>query len=261
MVKSCVNLHLSSSFCHTRTIKRHALKNGKVSEKNLQKLEKTWKYVSAKTEKVSTALEALDHFQLDVPILGETGSGVSTLIDALTGQKNGIIGSADDRIPAMCPEYPDIRFWDASGTENIMDRPLEEQKKILDHFDFYVIIVSNWQEACHTELARTIGKLKKHYHFVQTKIDCHLQAQGGLCCSEAEILDGLRAQCAKELQQAKAGQSQLFLINSLDTNTFDFFSLESVLKSDLDTIRTSAFAYYVAKIVRQKQEPRTCQIL
>ncbi|KAL7874411.1 hypothetical protein SRHO_G00053810 [Serrasalmus rhombeus] len=241
-------------------IKCHALKSGKMKEKDLHKLQKISKHLIDGTEEVKAALEALGHFQLDVAILGETGSGATTLVNALTGQKNGTRGSAHAKIAATSPQYPDIRFWHVSGTERDIDNLLKE-KQILDNFDFYIIIVSDWQKTSHIELAKTVRELKKHYHFVQTKIDLHLQVKEDLCCSETEILDGLRAQCAKELQITEATQSQLFLINSLDTNSFDFFSLESVLRSDLDTIRTSAFAYYVARIVRQKQESHTCQIL
>ncbi|XP_066538958.1 immunity-related GTPase family M protein 3 [Hoplias malabaricus] len=258
MFSSFMENFFTASWRKAMAIKHHPLKSKNMKTNSLQKLLAIHKNFVDGTEKVGTTLEALDHFQTDVAILGETGSGVTTLVNAITGQTNGTRGSAHTKIPATSPHYPDIRFWDVSGIEKVMDNSLEE---ILDHFDFYIIIVSDWQKTYHTELAETVKVLRKHYHFVQTKIDCHLNVQEELCCSETEILDGLRAQCAKDLQRENAAQSQLFLINSLDTNAFDFFSLENVLRSDLDTIRTSAFAYYVAKIVKQKQEPHTCQIL
>uniref|UniRef100_W5K146 Uncharacterized LOC103042587 n=1 Tax=Astyanax mexicanus TaxID=7994 RepID=W5K146_ASTMX len=240
-------------------IKRHALSNKKITEKDFQELQKIRTQFSYGNGKVKATLEAFNHFQLDVAVLGETKSGVTTLVSALTGQGSGASGSIDETTPALSPEYPDVRFWGVSGVEEVMNSSLE-MSLILDHFDFYIIIVSDWQRSCHLELARTIKDLSKHYHFVQTKIDCHLQAQEDLGCTETEVLDGLRAQCAEELQMAGAAESQLFFINSLDRNAFDFVSLESVLRNDLDTVRTSAFAYYVAKCARN-QDPKTCQIL
>ncbi|KAB5586765.1 hypothetical protein PHYPO_G00005320 [Pangasianodon hypophthalmus] len=247
-----------------RTFMRHGLQSGKISEEEVLDLRTFCECldIANGTETLTTTLEALDHFQLDVAILGETGSGVTTLLNGLMRQQNGVFCSVLSEMPATSPQYPNVRFWAVSGIQNIMVNSLEGMKDILDNFDFYVLIVTDWEKAYHVDLARDVQRLRKHYHFVQTKIDCHLQAQEDLCCSETEILDGLRAQCAEELQMAQVDNSQLFLINSLDRNAFDFVSLESVLSSDLDTIRTSAFAYYIDKIVRNKKQAQsTCQIL
>lgn len=242
---------------------RH-LQSGKISEKEVLDLRTFWKCFDAAngTETLMTILEALEHFQLDVAILGETGSGVTTLLNGLMGQRNGAFSSVLAEMPATSPQYPNVRFWAMSGIENIMANSLEGMEEMLDNFDFYVLIVTEWKKAHHIDLARVVQKLRKKYHFVQTKIDCYLQAQEDLCCSATEIQDGFRAQCAEELQIAKVENLQLFLINSLDRNAFDFVSLESVLGSDLDTIRTSAFGYYVDRIVRNKKQAQsTCQIL
>ncbi|GAA6108023.1 T-cell-specific guanine nucleotide triphosphate-binding protein 2 [Tachysurus ichikawai] len=241
-----------------------ALQNGKINEKDVPDLKTLCKTfdVASGTGKLKTTLEALENFQLDVAVLGDSQSGVTTLLTGLIRQQNGAFCSAHAKTPATSTHYPNVRFWDMSGIENIMENSLDEMTEILDTFDFYLLIVSEWKRAHHIDLARVIQKLQKKYHFVQTKIDCHLQAQEDLCCLETEILDGLRAQCAEELQRAKLDNSQLFLINSLDRKAFDFVSLESVLGSDLDTIRISAFAYYVDIIVRNKKQAQSsCQIL
>ncbi|XP_076827987.1 interferon-gamma-inducible GTPase 10 [Brachyhypopomus gauderio] len=242
-----------------KTFRHHALQSGKIGDEDLAKLCTICKRsdFTHGAEEVKIVLEALDHFQLDVAILGETGSGVSTLLNALCGQRNITCSST----PATGLRYPDVRFWAVSGIERITDDSFENLKQFMDKFDYYVIIVSDWQKALHIELARAASQLRKHYQFVQTKVDCHLQAQSDLCYSETDLLDGLRAQCAEELKKANHDHSQLFLINSLDRNAFDFVSLESVLSSDLTTIRSSAFAYWVDGMVRQKQKHSTCQIL
>ncbi|XP_026871681.2 uncharacterized protein irgq1 [Electrophorus electricus] len=241
-----------------RTIQQHALQSGKISEEDLQKICTICKHsdFAHGTEALKTVLDALEHFQLDVAILGETGSGVSTLLDALSGKQN----STNSTTSATSLQYPDVRFWAVSGIERITDN-LEDIKLFMDNFDFFVIIVSEWQQALHVELARAADQLRKHYHFVQTKVDCYLQTQGDLCYPEIQLLDGLRAQSAEELKKANLAHSQLFLINGLDKNTFDFVSLECVLSSDLNAIRLSAFAYWVDGMVRQKQNYSTCQIL
>ncbi|XP_060726036.1 immunity-related GTPase family M protein 3 isoform X2 [Tachysurus vachellii] len=254
----------SGDWWKQRTIMRQALQNGKINEKDVPDLKSLCKTfgVASGTGKLKTTLEALENFQLDVAVLGESRSGVTTLLNGLIRQQNATFCSAHAKTPATSTHYPNVRFWDMSGIENILENSLEEMTEILDTFDFYLLIVSEWKRARHLDLARVIQKLQKKYHFVQTKIDCHLQAQEDLCCPETEILDGLRAQCAEELQRAKLDNSQLFLINSLDRKDFDFVSLESVLGSDLDTIRISAFAYYVDIIVKNKKQAQSsCQIL
>ncbi|XP_017330376.1 uncharacterized protein irgq1 isoform X1 [Ictalurus punctatus] len=264
-VFSCFLMSLfSGGMRKERTIMHRHLQSGKISEKEVLDLRTFWKCFDAAngTETLMTILEALEHFQLDVAILGETGSGVTTLLNGLMGQRNGAFSSILAEMPATSPQYPNVRFWAMSGIENIMANSLEGMEEMLDNFDFYVLIVTEWKKAHHIDLARVVQKLRKKYHFVQTKIDCYLQAQEDLCCSATEIQDGFRAQCAEELQIAKVENLQLFLINSLDRNAFDFVSLESVLGSDLDTIRTSAFGYYVDRIVRNKKQAQsTCQIL
>ncbi|KAI4871211.1 hypothetical protein NFI96_003478 [Prochilodus magdalenae] len=224
-------IFMSNMFTATKRkatdVKCHALQSGKMRKKDVQKLQTVYKDLGDGTNNVKAALEALDHFQLDVAVLGETGSGATALVNALLGQENGTQGSARAEIPATSPQYQDIRFWDVSGIEQVMDGSVEQMKQSLDNFDFYIIIASDWQRTWHLEVAKAVRELKKHYHFVQTKIDCHLQAQEYLCCSETEILDGLRAQCAQELQRANVTQSQLFFINSMDRTALDFFSLEN----------------------------------
>lgn len=200
-------------------------------------------------------LETLDHFQLDVAILGESGSGGTTLVNALTRQQN------NNEVPGTNPRYPHVRFWPLTGVENIMEYSMREMKEIMDRFDFFLILVTDWQKTQHIKLARVVRELRKHFQFVQTKIDCYLQPLAHLGCLETEILDGLRAQCAEELSANHFEESQVFLINSLNRKSVDFFSLESALSSDLNTIKISAFAYYVARFVNQKQPESSCQIL
>lgn len=203
--------------------------------------------------KVRAVLEALSHFQLDVAVLGETGSGVSTLVNALVGLENeescGAAASISN--PALSPGYPDVRFWDISGIEAVMDYSVFEMKQAMKCYDLYIIIVSDWEKARHVKLVKEAKKLRKHYLLVQTKVDSCLQTQGDLCCEETEILDGLRAQCTQELQKAELSEQQLFLINSQDRSAFDFVGLESALSNDLNTVRTSAFAYYIARTVKE----------
>lgn len=231
----------------------HIQQTGKLQADNITALQNMYKRTGFGAAKVSVVLEALSHFQLDVAVLGETGSGASTLVNALIGPENEVCGAATASIsnPAMSPGYPDVRFWDVSGIEAVMDYSMYEMKQVLNCYDFYIIIVSDWQKARHIKLAKAVEGLRKHYLLVQTKVDCHLQTQKDLYCDEAEILDGLRAQYTQELQTAKLSEQQIFVVNSLDRSAFDFVGLESALSSDLNTVRTSAFAYYIARIVKQ----------
>lgn len=231
----------------------HIQQTSKLQADDITALQNMYKRTGFGAAKVSVVLEALSHFQLDVAVLGETGSGASTLVNALMGLENEVCGEATASIsnPAMSPEYPDVRFWDVSGIEAFMDYSMYEMKQVLKSYDFYIIIVSDWQKARHIKLAKAVEELRKHYLLVQTKADCHLQTQKDLYCDEAEILDGLRAQYTRELQTAKLSEQQIFVINSLDRSAFDFVGLEIALSSDLNTVRTSAFAYYIARIVKQ----------
>ncbi len=247
------NIHVISVFYYFRYARNHIQQTGKLETEDITALQDMYKRTGFGAAKVSVVLEALSHFQLDVAVLGETGSGASTLVNALIGLKNEECGAASESIsnPAMSLGYPDVRFWDISGIEAVMDYSMYEMKQHLNCYDFYIIIVSDWQKARHLKLAKAVEELRKHYLLVQTKVDRHLQTQNDLYCDETEIPDGLRAQFTQKLQMAKLSEQQMFLINSLDRCAFDFVGLESVLSSDLNTVRTSAFSYYIARTVKE----------
>lgn len=221
---------------------------------DIAKLHNMYKETSFGAVKIKAVLEGLNNYQLDVAVLGETGSGTSSLVNALVRMENDIYGAASAfiGIPAVCSEYQGVRFWDISGVEAVMDYSMYEMKQVLRDHDFYIIIASNWHEARHVKLAKAVSELSRRFLLVQTRVDCHLQAQGDLCCAETEMLDGLRAQYTRELKRAKLQEPQIFLINSLDRDGLDFALLESTLANELDTIRTIAFAHYIAKILRNK---------
>ncbi|CAM4700949.1 unnamed protein product [Leuciscus chuanchicus] len=244
---------LHGGWMNERHATHHLQQTGKLQADDITTLQNMYKRTGFGAAKVSVVLEALSHFQLDVAVLGETGSGASTLVSALIGLENEVSDAATACIcnPAMSLGYPDVRFWDVSGIEANMDYSMNWTKQVLNCYDFYIIILSDCQKARHIKLAKAVEQLRKHYLFVQTKADCHLQTRTDLYCDETEILDGLRAQYTQELQMAQLYEQQIFLINSLDRSAFDFIGLESALSCDLNTVRASAFAYYIARIVKQ----------
>ncbi|XP_065101660.2 uncharacterized protein irgq1 [Paramisgurnus dabryanus] len=222
-----------------------ARKTEKIPAEDITKLHNMHKDTGFGAVKVKAILEALNHFRTDVAVLGETGSGASSLVNALTGMKKEVYGAA------MSSGYPGVRFWGMSGIEAIMDYSMYEMKQVLRGYDFCIIIVSDLQGPRHIQLANAISELKRNFFLVQTKVDCYLQAQGDFGCDDTEILDGLRAQNITELQRARLPELQIFLINSLDKSTLDFAVLESALTMELNTTRNIAFAHYVAKVLRQ----------
>ncbi|XP_052474435.1 uncharacterized protein LOC128030669 isoform X3 [Carassius gibelio] len=243
---------LNGGWIKARYATNHIQQTRKLQAEDITTLQNMYKHTGFGAAKVSVVLQALSHFQLDVAVLGETGSGASTFVNALIGLENEECGAASASIsnPAMSLRYPDVRFWDISGIEGVMDYSINEMKEVLNCYDFFIIIVSDWQKARHLKLAKAVEEIRKHYLLVQTKVDYHLQTQSELCCDETEILDGLRAQFTQELQMGKLPEEQIFLINSLDRCAFDFVALESALSSDLNTVRTSAFAHYIANTVK-----------
>ncbi|XP_073781519.1 interferon-inducible GTPase 5 isoform X4 [Danio rerio] len=190
---------LHGGWLKARYATQHVQQTEKLETEDITKLQNMYKSTGFGAAKVSAVLEALSHFQLDVAVLGETGSGVSTLVNALVGLENEESSGAGASIsnPALSPVYPDVRFWDISGIEAVMDYSVFEMKQAMKCYDFYIIIVSDWEKT-----------------------------QGDLCCEETEILDGLRAQFTQELQREKLSEQQMFLINSQDRSAFDFMPFQ-----------------------------------
>ncbi len=206
------NIHVISVFYYFRYARNHIQQTGKLETEDITALQDMYKRTGFGAAKVSVVLEALSHFQLDVAVLGETGSGASTLVNALIGLKNEECGAASESIsnPAMSLGYPDVRFWDISGIEAVMDYSMYEMKQHLNCYDFYIIIVSDWQKARHLKLAKAVEELRKHYLLVQTKVDRHLQTQNDLYCDETEIPDGLRAQFTQSFRWQNCLNSRCF---------------------------------------------------
>ncbi|TRY84524.1 hypothetical protein DNTS_001285 [Danionella cerebrum] len=232
----------------------HIQQTQKLAAEDIKALQCMYEKTGFGAVKVSAVLEALSHFQLDLAILGETGSGTSTLVYSLLGLEIEDCGGASVSVssPLLSDRYPDVRFWDISGVEVFMENLMYDSKQALDCFDFFIIIVSDWEEARHMKLARAVEGLRKHYLLVQTKADHYLQRQRALCCEESEILDGLRAQNTQELARERLSQQQIFLINSRDRSALDFVALESTLSGDLNTIRESAFAHHIKRALKER---------
>lgn len=256
-----------------RSIIPHSIQSGKIREEDLKKIKSTFQKsdLADGAPKVQAALSALDHFILDVAVIGNSGSGTSSFINALRGLKNtdqgaaptASAGSIKEPTAYPHPGYPQVQLWDITRMQEIVDpsKPCDMTREEIDRYDFYLIIVSEWPAEHHIHLSQVVAGLNKHYYFVQLKIDCLLQVDEEMHHDYTSTLERIRENYVEELLEVNVADPQIFLVSSFHRDLFDFADLNRTLYEDLPTLRRQAFILHITKLLRQKKEERACRIL
>nr|XP_006641695.2 PREDICTED: interferon-inducible GTPase 5-like [Lepisosteus oculatus] len=215
--------------------------------------------------KLHAILSALDHFQLDIGVVGEAGCGASTFVNALRGLKDGDEGAAPTGVtdtttePAAypLPTHPDVRLWDLPGMGRLTDTdppPADGAPQIgPPPCDFYIILSSERLRLSPVLLARKLAGSRKGFCFVLSRVDLAREPQRAGEPGEGEdaALLAVRQTCAEGLQRAKLSGSSVFLVSGLQAEKFDFPSLRKTLQEDIPELRRRSFVLYMAELAKQ----------
>ncbi|XP_016313753.1 uncharacterized protein LOC107666812, partial [Sinocyclocheilus anshuiensis] len=114
----------------TQFVVSTALRSKKINQDDLDQITKLSqpRDLTDNPSKLQAILAALDHFRLDIGVLGETGCGSSSLVNALLGLKKGdeqasstgVIETTKEAVKYPYP-YPNVRLWDLPGLGKIGD--------------------------------------------------------------------------------------------------------------------------------------------
>ncbi|EHB10679.1 Interferon-inducible GTPase 1, partial [Heterocephalus glaber] len=184
--------------------------------------------LQAVVDLIQEILGAAENAVLELAVIGESGTGKSSFINALRGLGHGEEGAADvgvvettmKKTPYQHPKYPNVTFWDLPGTGTARFAP-------------------------DTYLETKIKELGKKFYFVRTKVDSDLdneQEAKPQFFKRERVLQHIQDYCLANLSDIRLPDARVFLVSNFDLCDFDFPLLETTLLAELPAHKRQAFA-------------------
>ncbi|TFJ96305.1 branched-chain amino acid aminotransferase [Platysternon megacephalum] len=230
-------------------------------------------YHGSLTEAISNVqqrtLESFNSHTLNIAVTGESGSGKSSLINAMRGLHAGDEGAAETGMldtmgePMAYPDpvLPGVNLWDLPGVGTSYF-PLDSycERLNLSRYDFFIIVGAQRFRSDHARLVREIQRMGKRFYFVRSKADMDLDAsrrQRPSSYNEEGILQQIREDCRRGLAAEGVGHPQAFVVSSWEPNHYDFPLLRRTLQTELQRLKRHAFLLSLpavaSPIVNQKK--------
>uniref|UniRef100_A0A8C7EM32 IRG-type G domain-containing protein n=1 Tax=Neovison vison TaxID=452646 RepID=A0A8C7EM32_NEOVI len=209
---------------------------------------------------INNALRDINNAPLSIAVIGETGTGKSSFINAIRRLGNeeegaapaGFIGITMERKKYEHPKLPNVTLWELPGIGPFKFPPHEYLEKMkFREYDFFIIISATRFKTSDAQLCSAIKKMKKNFYFVRTKIDCDLHNIKMFHpnkFNEQEILEKIHNDCVNNLKKANVSDPQVFLISSFQLANYDFPRLDSTLVRDLPEHKRHIFMQYLPNI-------------
>ncbi|XP_065276613.1 interferon-inducible GTPase 5-like [Emys orbicularis] len=192
--------------------------------------------------------ELLKKTKLNVAITGECGSGKSSFINAIRSRadddedaaETDVTESAKKSTPYPHPKHPNVTMWDLPGigTPNYSANT-DVEKMDLAFYDFFIIITSQRFRESDANLAQKIQRMRKKFYFVRSRVDEDLrnEKRRRTEVNEEEVLQRIRNDCIRNLQDAGFHSPQVFLVSSWDFEKYDAPELQETFSNELNTHR------------------------
>ncbi|XP_003404960.1 interferon-gamma-inducible GTPase 10 [Loxodonta africana] len=208
-------------------------------------------------EKIQKSLVEAQNAPLDVAVIGESGVGKSSFINALRGLSHeekesasvGVVETTKEKTPYQHPKYPKVTFWDlpGSGTPNFLPETYLETVEFAK-YDFFIIISSTRFTYSDALLAQKIKNDGKKFYFVRTKVDNDLyneERSKPKSFKKERVLQQIRDHCLANLSHIGVPEPCIFLVSNFDLADFDFPRLEETLLMELPSHKRHTFALLI----------------
>ncbi|CAM4679233.1 unnamed protein product [Lepidochelys olivacea] len=188
------------------------------------------------SDSVSGSHESLPSTGLNIALLGETGCGKSSFINAIRGlqdeddnaARTGVIETTKKRKSYQHPKHPNVTIWDMPGIilgKFSLDRDIELSKS-----DVFLIFSSDNFTTLHANLAQEIQRMGKKVYFVRSKVDVDLyNNRRKRNFSESRILEQIKNTCIECLEREGLHTPRLFLLSHNEYDQHDFHCLAEEL--------------------------------
>ncbi|XP_052433814.1 uncharacterized protein zmp:0000000951 [Carassius gibelio] len=239
----------------TQVVVSTALRSRKINQDDLDQITKLsqTRDLTDNPSKLQAILAAFDHFWLDIGVLGETGCGSSSLVNALLGLEKGdgqasSTGATETTKEAVKYPYPttNVRLWDLPGLGKIGDlsslssaSSSSEAQRItsaLSLCDVYILVSPLRLRLGAIQLLQQASSLGKECYLVLTMADL---------IEEQSIVEV--RQWAEEVLRKLGLQQSLFLVSAQHPQTLDLPKLKETLKAAFPSHKKVALARYAAK--------------
>ncbi|XP_053390298.1 interferon-inducible GTPase 1-like isoform X2 [Mercenaria mercenaria] len=216
------------------------------------------------------ALEKHDRTQLSIAIIGQTGTGKSSLINALMDLHSGEEGAAAvgevGECTTNCKEYkhpklPNLSFWDVPGVDSPKFPRMSYIEDIkVENYDFFLLVYSGRLKDSEIWLKSELDKLKKKCYFVYTKVDNDILSvtRREQNSKEEDVFMQLKSKSMNNMRKISSPGEvpKQFLISSLKPKSFDFPKLSEQLIDDAPDVKKLVLIYSVGanskKIIEEK---------
>ncbi|XP_043943340.1 T-cell-specific guanine nucleotide triphosphate-binding protein 2-like [Protopterus annectens] len=202
--------------------------------------------------KILTTKEAVT---LHVAVTGSTGTGKSSLINALRGLNDKDEGAAPTDVmectmeptPYPHPDLPKVIYWDLPGMggANVTAKNYLENMKF-DCYDFFIVVISSRVKENDMNIVAELRRLRKPFYFMRSKIDEDVRAAQwkNRSVNVEDVLVEIRNDCVNKLNKiGKLGEQsvRVFLVSRFDLENYDFAQFKTELSKDLPEHKNDIF--------------------
>lgn len=210
--------------------------------------------LQAVVDTIQEILSAAENAALEVAVIGQSGTGKSSFINALRGVSHeeegaaavGVVETTMKKTPYKHPKYSNVTFWDLPGTGTPDFTPDTYLEKVgFDSFDFFIMVSSSRFSFNDALLAQEIKGKGKKFYFVRTKVDDDLyneQEAKPQSFKRERVLQQIQDSCLANLSDIGVPDPQVFLVSNFDVSDFDFPRLETTLLAGLPAHKRQVFA-------------------
>ncbi|XP_072120857.1 interferon-inducible GTPase 5-like [Mobula birostris] len=192
-----------------------------------------------------------ENVQIRIAVMGEGGSGKSTLINALLDLDENEEGAAPtgstetttEIKPYPHPTLPNVQYYDFPG----LNTPRFPVKKFMketnfSQYDLGIIVTNSRFTENDKLLAEALKKAGKPFYLVRSKMDDTKRAESHKKgYNQEDMFRRVREYCVSSLRAAGIEKPTVFLYSAFDLEDFDFPQLKKAVVSNLMETQKNLF--------------------
>ncbi|CAB4003802.1 interferon-inducible GTPase 5-like [Paramuricea clavata] len=216
---------------------------------------------------IATSLETSEDSKtkLKIALVGETGSGKSSFINALQGFEDddkGAAGTGYDEKAIMAKPYPhplnpNVILWDIPGLDTLKHSEPSTYCNTfyIGQYDAVLLFMKGNYTKTDKDLAKELVSRNKPFFLIRTKIDQDLSCRRKKY-KENEILEKIKQNALEILGDLgdTDGEKKLFLISNFESEKWDFNRLKRAILNELlpSQVKTTSVSENVAEHIDEQ---------